>query len=239
MSKPTVSLSLALPSDISRLASIFTSAFSTDAHTQLKAVAHPTHSQERGMADGLRYWISSAKKTVVIKATVDGEIVGWAAWGWHGFDLDLAEEWKAGKTPPEVPAVAEEKTQPHAVEPPPGIKRLKEITNADMEKWQNKLMPDPSTECMILVAIAVHPDWQGKGVGARLISWGLTRAREQGVFAWVSSSDGGWGAFEKAGFAHVGELRLDLDEFSDGIKGENGRLWGEYVWRYGKTRPKQ
>jgi GNAT superfamily N-acetyltransferase len=237
MEEPAASLSPALPSDIPRLASIFTAAFATDTHTQLKAAAHPAHSQEEGMADGLRYWISTAKKCVVLKATIGREIVGWAAWGWHGFELDLADEWKVDEVSP-----TEKETAPRSEESmvePPGIKRLKEITNADMEAWGDTFMPDPSTECMILVAIAIHPDWQGKGVGASLISWGLTRARERGVFAWVSSSDGGWGAFEKAGFEYAGELRLDLDEFADGIKDENGRPWGEYVWRYGKTQIKQ
>ncbi|KAF9456005.1 acyl-CoA N-acyltransferase [Collybia nuda] len=243
MEKPVITISPALPSEIPRLASIFTAAFATDAHTQLKAVAHPSHNQERGMTEGLEYWISSAKKCVVIKATIDHDIVGWTTWGWHGFDLGLPEEWKATyvqDTPPNASVVIGEEKNAHSTDSQPaGIKRLKEITNADMEAWENRFMPNQSTECMILAAIAVHPDWQGKGVGSRLINWGLTKAHKRGVFTWVSSSDGGWGAFEKAGFEYVGELRLDLDEFSDGIKREDGRPWGEYVWRYGKIQPKQ
>lgn len=57
------------------------------------------------------------------------------------------------------------------------------------------------------------------------------------MYCWVSSSDGGFRAFEKNGFKEVGLLALDLDEFvGEGVRGGSldavDEKWGEYVWRY-------
>jgi hypothetical protein len=52
-----------------------------------------------------------------------------------------------------------------------------------------------------------------------LIKWGRVIVDSEGVYCWVSSSDKGWGTFQKMGFREVGRLSVDLDDFADeGVK---------------------
>jgi hypothetical protein len=83
------------------------------------------------------------------------------------------------------------------------IRRLAHLTNTSMSNSSTILMPTPSTQCCILVAIAVHPSYQSLGIGSSLISYGTQIADTRGVFSWVSSSDKGYRAFEKYGFREI------------------------------------
>ena len=115
------------------------------------------------------------------------------------------------------------------------IKELEDRTNVSMISWQSILMPT-GTKCLYIIAIAVLPSHQGRGIGRSLIQWGTKLADEKGVFCWVHSSNAGWRVFEKEGFGEVGRLEVDLDEYAEGLRNEgreDGR-WGFYVFRYMK-----
>lgn len=70
-------------------------------------------------------------------------------------------------------------------------------------------------------------------------------ADEYGSYAWVHSSMSGWGAFRKAGFREAGRLKIDLDEYADGVEWEGaeegeednmeeiGKGFGKYLFRCG------
>jgi len=45
--------------------------------------------------------------------------------------------------------------------------------------------PDQSVSGAALAPMAVHPDWQQRGIGSRLVAEGLIRCREQGIAAVV------------------------------------------------------
>lgn len=113
------------------------------------------------------------------------------------------------------------------------IEELGAITGGSLREWEAKLTPEGS-KCAILCAIPVLPAYQGKGVGSALIRWGTRIADAEGVYCWVSSSDGGWTAFQKSGFAEVGRLEVELDNFAGSAKNEEGDdgKWGNYVFRY-------
>lgn len=237
-------------SDIPLLAEIFTEAFLSDTHTALKAASQPPGSQEQGMSEGLEYWMSRPQRQVVLKARLGSEIAGWVCWGWHGIEVDvegyLEDISYMQRSLHALPAVTEDETIPepfdqalrnHGNNPLSGLEVLESITNADMDKWQRRFMPSASTRCMILVAIAVHPSHQGKGVGHALIDWGLEIADQQQALTWVSGSDAGWPVFEKKGFRLYGGLTAKLDDFADGVRQKDGEEWGEYTWRYGKRLP--
>ncbi|KAF3352579.1 hypothetical protein VDGD_08283 [Verticillium dahliae] len=55
-------------------------------------------------------------------------------------------------------------------------------------------------ESWYLEAVAVRPDFQGQGVGYKLVQWGIQRAREEGICASVSSAKGKDGFYTKCGF---------------------------------------
>jgi GNAT superfamily N-acetyltransferase len=210
------------------------------------------------MSPALSSWIALPdSKCVVIKAVLsptpnkqgreEEEIAGWVCWSFKGLNNDNIVE--KGSVDAEHKDVTDKrssiedgmKTQEHDQEREKissdtslsKIERLNAITNASMSFWQNKLTPQ-NAKCLILVALTVSPSQQGQGIGSSLIRCGTHIADEQGVYCWVSSSDGGYKAFEKAVFDELGWLSLNLDVFADGVKnegGENGK-WGEYIWRY-------
>jgi GNAT superfamily N-acetyltransferase len=207
--------------DAAALAAISAAAFSSDTHTQLKELIRGP-SFESGMCGALESWITSPKIDVIVaRDGSSGEPVGWVAWSSRGLDGAPAAPLPEPSADPET---AESKT----------VAGLEALTNANMLTWASRLMP-AGTRCRYICAVNVAPAWQGKGIGSRLIHWGIDKAdAEPGVYCWVQSSMGGWTAFAKHGFVEVGHLKANLDDFAQGHTPVNGdqEAWGEYIWRY-------
>lgn len=239
MSPPTIhTLALATSEDIPTLSLISSQAFKDDTHTQLNCLTKGTGFD---MGPALESWISLLpSRCVVMKAVLpNGEIAGWACWGFKGFEVIPPKTYTstpAHSIPDRDPAHAKEI---EAIRSDPSlskIQRLNKITNASMIHFSSLLSPS-HVKHLILIAISISPLYQGQGIGSSLISYGTRIADERGVYCWVSSSDGGFRAFEKNGFKEVGLLALDLDEFvGEGVRGGSldavDEKWGEYVWRY-------
>jgi len=62
-----------------------------------------------------------------------------------------------------------------------------------------------------LEIIATRPDCQGKGAAGKLLRWGLERADQQGVEAYLEASPAGKPIYEHFGFKEVERLVVDLD----------------------------
>ncbi|MCJ1224853.1 hypothetical protein MMC12_001499 [Toensbergia leucococca] len=255
MATNSFSLSPAAPSDIPILADIFSAAFATDRHTQLKSLGKDPNYQANMMSKGLSYWLQVPARCTLLKATDNfgGKIVGWACWGFHGYEKKQAtsvpEEKDVGAEAgmhENQKSKAEEASESHDAHANQGnllpevdnIQRLESITNLDMKRWEKILMPE-GTKCMILVAIAVSPTYQSLGVGSTLIKWGTQKADIDGVFCWVHASEAGHKMFAKQGFNEVGNLVVDLDEFASLPREEMGGIigWGHYTFRYMKRLP--
>lgn len=56
------------------------------------------------------------------------------------------------------------------------------------------------SESWYLDMLAVHPDHQGKGIGRKLVAWGLARAEAEGVCASLISALGKDAFYQKCGF---------------------------------------
>lgn len=231
--KDSITLHHAAADDIPALAAISGAAFQSDTHTQLKAQFHGAKAFEEGMAEGIREWLLSPKVDLLYaKDASTGEKVGWVAWTRRGFagDKDVAYS-----DLPEEP----ESNPVRGSEASKTIGDLEAMTNASMMSWSRKLMPN-GCQCRVIIAINVHPRYQSKGVGSKLIEWGTSKAdQEPGTYCWVSSSMGGVRAFEKHGFQEVGRLEADLDEYSEGRGkpiGAGTEKWGVYSWIYLKRK---
>ena len=72
---------------------------------------------------------------------------------------------------------------------------------------------------MLMHRFAVLPEWQGKGVGKRLLEWALEKADKHGFNCWVDVSEGALGLFEKLGWEQVGAVEVDLADWG----GEEGK----------------
>ena len=56
--------------------------------------------------------------------------------------------------------------------------------------------------------LAVHPDFQGHGLGAELVQWGVDAADEESICASVVSAEEKEGFYNRFGFAEVGKANV-------------------------------
>lgn len=70
-----------------------------------------------------------------------------------------------------------------------------------LEKEAEAFFPE---ERWRLSYITVDPDCQGKGIGKRLVQWGLDRSEEEGSDAVLEATKAGQPLYEKLGFEVVG-----------------------------------
>lgn len=126
-----------------------------------------------------------------VKATdvQTGKIVAWAKW--HFFE------------DPEKP-------------PPPFPRKWDPPVNAALGKYFFDALEETRRNSMkgkkyILTAILVTlPEYQRKGIGSKLLEWGLERADEKGYHCWIDSSPQGLGLYKKHGWEEIGFLDVDL-----------------------------
>lgn len=67
--------------------------------------------------------------------------------------------------------------------------------------------------------LVVLPPYQGKGIGTRLLRWGLEQADHLGVKVWIDASPAGLGLYKKLGWKEVSKLQIELKEWG-GREGE-------------------
>lgn len=64
-----------------------------------------------------------------------------------------------------------------------------------------------------LHVLAVHPDHQRKGIGRKLLQWGLDEADRLGMIAYLEASTAGRKLYEDTGFESVKDVALDMTPF--------------------------
>ncbi len=179
-------------------AKISSDAFASDRHTQLKTLGENTKAHFEAMVRALRSWMATPESRSFLQAVDDitGEVTGWACWGFHGIaktevggDEAQASQCQFTRKAPEGRCSPDESnkdvTEVTSRTNKAALQRLEAMTDADMARWKQILMPLPTTRCMILIAIAVSPSYQSRGVGLALMGWGTAKADETGVFSWV------------------------------------------------------
>lgn len=237
------------PADYPALAGISGASMATDKHTRLKA-AHPTkpYDHSGGMFGAFEYWGSLSKHRVDFVKAVDrktGQILGFICWGS-----------RLGETPSSVGQHTGEDQRESNVEKPPitvtedyvktedptldALAQLEELTSCHLANYQKKIMP-PGTRCMYVLTIAVHPNYQRRGVGTTLLKHGTDRADSEGVFCWIHASEADATTFRKCGFEVDETLVIDLDEPAGkmDIKPPAGQdNWGTYTFTYMVRQPR-
>lgn len=241
--------------DIPALAQISGDSFENDRHTQMKGLGKKPYNMYDVAQTNIARWLSS-KELVVLEAVNanTGNAVGWCCWGFRGFEpsetstLGLEQQGESDISKPSVQddttesQQSEEETEEESgVNQKEGdsVKKLEEMTDAEMKHWMERLMP-PGSKCMFVATLSVSPEFHGRGVGSALLKWGTETADRFGVFSWVHSSESAWTMYAKHGFDVVGTLDIDLDEWAPGPPKEEGpgAVWGHYVFRYMKRLPK-
>jgi len=62
----------------------------------------------------------------------------------------------------------------------------------------------------LMAVLTVLPEYQRKGIGQKLLEWGLRQADEAGIECWIDASPEGLGLYKKNGWREVGKVDIDL-----------------------------
>lgn len=80
------------------------------------------------------------------------------------------------------------------------------------------------SESWYLDFLAIHPDYQGKGIGRKLVLWGLKRAEEDEICASVISAAGKDPFYQKCGF-DIQDGRAGAGESNPLADVAGGNMW--------------
>lgn len=80
------------------------------------------------------------------------------------------------------------------------------------------------SESWYLDLLAVHPDYQGRGIGRKLVLWGLNRAEEEGICASVISAKGKDAFYKICGY-EIQDGRAGMGEGNPLADVEGGNMW--------------
>ncbi|KAI8657991.1 N-acetyltransferase domain-containing protein [Fusarium keratoplasticum] len=136
------------------------------------------------------------------------DAVGFAVWHRHG-SSDTARSWQGDTLNKKLIRLGlllqwmyhfALGRSPEAVSTSHAKEIMTETRNAE------RLYPD---ERWRLAFISVSPNHQRRGIGRKLVQWGLDRSEEEGVAAVLEASDAGKGLYEKMGFVEVGRMPFD------------------------------
>jgi GNAT superfamily N-acetyltransferase len=72
-----------------------------------------------------------------------------------------------------------------------------------------------------LSPVCTWPQWQGRGVGKKLLAWALERAERTGTPVYLRSAPGARGFYERAGFEEV-EEGVFVRRGTGGVGGDGG-----------------
>ncbi|KAK3390055.1 acyl-CoA N-acyltransferase [Podospora didyma] len=225
-------------SDIPIIAAISSESFDGDSNTEMKSHGKSPFIMKDYMLSSLPNTLENPKIRV-IKAVEEGTgaIIGFCTWGFRGIqpppfpDLGPREE-----KPPPPPASQSDNPETEKSDDDDPIARLEKLTSGDFDDWMKPLMRE-GNKCLFIVGLSVAPAFQRRGVGSALLKWGtdLVDAAGGDAFAWVHSSQGACGAYQKAGFKTVRTLDVDLDEYAPvpaPTERYEGGKWGHYVFQY-------
>ncbi|KAK1530187.1 acetyltransferase [Colletotrichum costaricense] len=224
-----VSICAVEPSDIDDLVTIHTAAFTSDPFSNLMLVGREEGAHQNLMRKSILHWLSNPSTTKIFKAVEgNGNILGWSCWVAKELERKNLEENKSSEAPSD-PNHRKEKARPADDAPRDPARVLGGIMHKEMTSWESRHMG--GSKYMILQALATHPDFQGRGIGTRLVQHGLEEVDSQNLACWVHASPSSYKLYEKAGFQEVGKSDYDLAEWAPvGTGGELG--WGTYTFRY-------
>lgn len=85
--------------------------------------------------------------------------------------------------------------------------RLKIFKNAQKESMK-RIMKDDEDRWWYLCILIIHPNYQRKGIGGKMLQWGLRQAKETGERAYLESSLAGDALYIKHGFTQNGSITI-------------------------------
>ncbi|OKL64432.1 hypothetical protein UA08_01109 [Talaromyces atroroseus] len=159
-----------------------------------------------------------SKRFFAFKAVDDetGEIVGEARWMIYYEDETLTktiEEEQTERVTPPTPQMNVEANRAFQ-KVLSTVKRLVlEVPDAQQQKDSKERDLNEVKKLrkrVYLHVLAVHPNHQKKGIGRKLLQWGLDEADRLGLIAYLEASNEGRPLYEQSGFEAVKKVSMDL-----------------------------
>jgi len=80
--------------------------------------------------------------------------------------------------------------------------------NEVIEKAKKEILGKEEHRVWYLASLAVDPDFKGKGIASKLVKWGISKAEEVGLPAYLESSPAAVGLYRRLGFKELRKLSL-------------------------------
>ncbi|GLA38555.1 hypothetical protein AnigIFM63309_005852 [Aspergillus niger] len=188
----------AAPNDSPAIADVFLHAFSDPFSRRMFPITDDVRSW---WVDQFRRDIEQARdaanpSTAFLKVTAgeEGTVAAFAKW-WY-------------PVPSEGLPLDGEKSQTKTVWPPSSDADLCERFFSLMDSEKKRVMGGRKEGYFYLDMLGTHPQFNGRGIGSRLLRWGLDRADEKGVPTFLASTPAGRPLYEKYGFEAVEEYEV-------------------------------
>ncbi|KAK7048075.1 acyl-n-acyltransferase [Favolaschia claudopus] len=173
-------------------------------------------------------------RIAVVPTNNTEQVVGFTSWTHREIDPHDPSKTRLAKIAVEIPP-AEETANSNAQSQTSNSRAL--IPNKDrsdaIKRARKRSPPSPAanTPCYELGGLAIHPDFQGQGIGSLLVRWGIDKAAEKHVPVFVTGETQGVEFYEQAiGFRRLPETEYWLDEAGRDITREEV-LNGNETWK--------
>lgn len=134
-----------------------------------------------------------------------GEIVGFAVWYFYTKPSQSRNPWEGIE--------GSKDTQP-----------LRDQYFGRLVETRERWMGHEATYAL-LANMVVKPEWQRRGIGSRLLTWGIKQADGLGLPCWLNASPQGLGLYLKHGWREAETLTFDLSAYG-GAAGQTYRTVG-------------
>lgn len=152
----------------------------------------------------------------IVSAEARGKVVGFAGWMAPPPQENITEQKQVES------AVESQTQQPSSAiddEDKPDFIDMDAFKHANevIDKAKKEILGNEEHRVWYLASLAVDPDFKGKGIASKLVQWGIAKAEEAGLPAYLESSPAAVGLYRRLGFKELRELSVIRNDESHSL----------------------